>query len=266
MSARAMSLSLLLALHIAAPVSAQEFSTTRGESISQAVRRVGSGTIRLQFKARPGVCGSGQSMSYSTGQRSRRNGRDGEWESECEPGPVRVAMDVSDGAPTALRFYVGGRWGRNASAEDVGTVAAEEAGRWFVRLADTGTGKVAREAITISTLADSSTVWPTLLRIAKDDRRERELRKSAVFWLGQAASDATGALTDLVENEDGDTEVRKSAVFALSQRPNGEGVPSLLSIARGRGSPEVRRQAIFWLGQSGDSRAVAYFEEVLMKP
>jgi HEAT repeats len=256
MSARRIGLMLAAGALACAPLQAQE-------SLGQAVRRVGTGTLRMQFKARAGVCGSGQSMSFNSGSRSRHNN---EWSSECEPGPVRVAMDVNGGAPTAIRFYVGGRWGSAGDATDIGTIAASDAGAWFVRLAETGSGRVAKEAITVSTLADSSTVWPTLLRIAKDGMRERELRKSAVFWLGQAASDASAALNGLAEDEDSDVEVRKSAVFALSQRPNGEGIPMLLSIARGKLDPRIRRQAIFWLGQTGDVRAVSYFEEVLTKP
>jgi hypothetical protein len=257
MNARRMGLTFAAIALTTASMGAQE------STIAQAVRRTQNGTLRFEFKARAGVCGSGQSMSFSTRNSSRRNG---EWESECEPGPVRVAMDISNGAPTALRYYVGGRWGARGDATEVGSVAASDAGTYFVRLAENGSGKVAREAITVSTLADSSSVWPTLLRIAKDANRERELRKSAVFWLGQAASDATAALNGLVEDEDGDVEVRKQAVFALSQRPNGEGVPILLTIARGKLDPRIRRQAIFWLGQSGDPRAVSYFEEVLSRP
>ena len=234
------------------------------ESIAQAVRRVGTGTVRLQFKARPGVCGSGQSMNFMTVNTSRHKT---EWESECEPGPVRVAMDLVNGTPTTLRFYVGGRWGPAGGATDIGTVAASDAGAWFVRVAETGAGRVAREAISVSTIADSSVVWPALLRIAKDDRRELELRKSAVFWVGQAASDAVASLHGLVDDEDGEIEVRKQAVFALSQRPNGEAVPALLNIARRTTiDARVRRQAIFWLGQSRDPRAITYFEEVLTKP
>ena len=257
MTTRAIGLMLVSGVLACTPLRAQE------NSVAQAVRRMQSGTLRFQFKARPGVCGSGQSMSFSSRNQSRHNG---EWESECEPGPVRVAMDVSNGAPTAVRFYVGGRWGAAGDATEIGPVAASEAGSYFARLAETGTGKVAKEAVTVSTLADSSLVWPVLLRIAKDDRRERELRKSAVFWLGQAASDATAALNGLAEDENSDVEVRKQAVFALSQRPNGEGVPALLTIARGRLDPRIRRQAIFWLGQSGDPRAVSYFEDVLSRP
>jgi hypothetical protein len=256
MSARVMGLIFAGSVFVCTSLRAQE-------AISQALRRVNSGTIRMQFRARPGVCGSGQSMSFNSGSRSRHND---EWASECEPGPVRVAMDIEGGTPTAIRFYVGGRWGAGGSATDVGSVAAADAGAWFARLAETGTAKVAKEAIVVATLADSSRVWPNLLRIAKDEHREREVRKSAVFWLGQAASDATAALNGLAEDEDGDIEVRKQAVFALSQRPNGEGVTTLLSIARGKLDPRIRRQAIFWLGQSGDPRAVSYFEEVLAKP
>jgi HEAT repeat protein len=126
-------------------------------------------------------------------------------------------------------------------------------------------GKVARDAIVVATLADSTEVYPSLLRIAKDASREQETRKSAVFWLGQAASDATAALNGLAEDESGDVEIRKQAVFALSQRPADEAVPALLTIARGKLDPRVRRQAIFWLGQSGDPRAVSYFEDVLTK-
>ena len=256
MKTTAMGLILAASVLTCMPLRAQE-------TVAQAVRRVTTGTLRLQFKARAGVCGSGQSMSFYTSDRSRHNG---EWQSECEPGPVRVAMDISGGAPTAVRFYVGGRWGAAGVARDVGAVAASDAGAWFVKLAETASGKVAKDAIVVATLADSSSVWPSLLRIAKDANRDREVRKSAVFWLGQAASDATAALNGLADDENGDVDVRKSAVFALSQRPNGEGVPSLLSIARGKLDPRVRRQAIFWLGQSGDPRAVSYFEEILAKP
>ena len=257
MTARIVTLIWIVCAPVCTPLHAQD------SPLTQAARQVQNGTLRLQFRARPGVCGSGQSMSFNTHSPSRRNG---EWESECEPGPVRIAMDVANGAPTALRFYVGGRWSPSSSATDVGAVSAAQAGVYFARLAETGSGKLAREAVTVSTLADSSTAWPVLLRIAKDDTRDRELRKSAVFWLGQAASDATAALNGLVEDEGGDVEVREQAVFALSQRPSGEGVPALLAIARGKLDPRIRRKAIFWLGQSGDPRAVSYFEDVLTRP
>jgi hypothetical protein len=232
------------------------------DPLTDAVRRIGSGTVRVQFSARPGVCGNGQTMGFNSGGRIAR---DGAWESECDPGPVRVAMDLRDGRPVSLRYYVGGRWRGAGDATDIGTIAAAAAGPWFARLAESGAAPLATDAVVVSTLADSSVVWPVLLRIAKDGQREREIRKTAVFWLGQTVGDVTASLNGLARADDDDLEVRTSAVFALSQRPRGEGVPVLLDIARGRGDPRVWRQAIFWLGQSGDPRALAFFEEVLTR-
>jgi HEAT repeat protein len=59
--------------------------------------------------------------------------------------------------------------------------------------------------------------------------------------------------------------VKKQAVFALSQRRNGEAVQALIQVARNNRDPEVRRTALFWLGQTNDPRAVALFEEILLK-
>lgn len=246
----------VLGVTLTAPLAAQD-------AITRTMERAGTTTVRLAFKARAGVCGNGSGNSWSSG-RSERN-RKGEWESECDPGPVRVAVDVVNGTPSAIRFYVGGRWGSKGDATDAGTVGAVEAARYFGGLAEHAMGKVAREAIVVATLADSSDVSAMLLRVAKDDRREREVRKNAVFWLGQAVGDAVAPLDGLANDNDEDIEIRKQAVFALSQRPKDEAVPALIKIVHGKGDPRVRKQAIFWLGQSGDPRALAYFEEVLTK-
>ena len=60
-------------------------------------------------------------------------------------------------------------------------------------------------------------------------------------------------------------EVKKKAVFALSQLPADEGVPRLIQVARTNKNPAVRKQAMFWLGQSKDPRALAFFEEILVR-
>ena len=91
------------------------------------------------------------------------------------------------------------------------------------------------------------------------------VRSEAIFWLGQKAGKAAAAaITDRIDN-DPNTEVKKRAVFALSQMPAAEGVPLLINAARTNPNPEVRKQAMFWLGQSKDPKALAFFEEVLLK-
>src|SRR5207248_7496214 len=125
----------------------------------------------------------------------------------------------------------GGRW-RPAGSDvtDLGQVPAAQAAGLLLGIAEHGTGRAAHQAIFPSTVADSVTVWPVLLKLARDDRLEHETRSQAVFWLGQAAGDAaTKGLTELTD--DPEREIRDQAVFALSRRPADEGVPALIRIA-----------------------------------
>jgi HEAT repeat protein len=104
-----------------------------------------------------------------------------------------------------------------------------------------------------------------LIKLAQAEP-DREIRKTAIFWLGQKAGERSlKALGDVINGTDEDTEVQKQAVFALSQRPKDEAIPILIRIAKTHQNAAVRKQAIFWLGQTGDERAVDLFEEILQK-
>ena len=247
------------------------------QPLDRRVAAAPDGTVRLSFAARPNVCGDGRgsiSMDCDDGNCGHytvsvgRRDRD-EVEYDCDPGPVRVSLRISGGRVTSVRTYVGGRW-RATTADgvtDLGTVGAREAAAYFLGLAAKDSGAAAEHAVFPAILADSVTVWPDLLRIARDARLSRRTRRQAVFWLGQAAGDAaTRGLTDLVDDRATDRDVREQAVFALSQRPKDEGVPALIRIARQNPDPELRKKAIFWLGQSDDPRALALFEELLTRP
>ncbi len=103
-----------------------------------------------------------------------------------------------------------------------------------------------------------------LIETAKRDPSPH-IRGQALFWLAQkAGSRAAAAIQNAIEN-DPDVEVKKRAVFAMSQLPKDEAVPKLIEIARTQRDPAVRKQAFFWLGQSNDPRALAFFEQVLVK-
>jgi hypothetical protein len=233
------------------------------------------GTVRFSFAARPGVYGNGRNVISWDCRNGRCRHRQGnfsdmdadDWTSACDSGPVRVVLTVHAGAVTDLRTYVGGEWRPATGVTDLGTVGAREATAYLLALAAKDSGRVAERAILPAVLADSVTVWPNLLRLARDTRISRRVRRSAVFWIGQAAGDAaTRGLTDLVDDRATDRDVREQAVFALSQRPREDGVPALIRIAKENRDAELRRKAIFWLGQSDDPRALALFEELLTKP
>lgn len=234
-----------------------------GQSLSQRIARAPDGIVRMSFAAREGVCGNGRNINT----RHDRN-KDG-WYSDCEPGPVRVALEVRGGTVREVRTYVAGRWralDQDASV-DLGAVGAREAGEYFLTLAGSGRDfKGAGDPLTPAVLADSIVIWPELLRIGKESRVPMSVRRQAIFWLSQEASDeATRGLAEIAESDREDQEVRKQAVFALSQLRNGQGVPTMIRVARADRDPAIRKQAIFWLGQSGDPRAIGFFEEVLSR-
>lgn len=247
-------------------------TTVGAQDIAARVAAVGTGTVRLQFAADSGVCGNGRGnisvrrddgrttvsgTSINTGRRHAD-----EWEDDCEPGPVRVSLDVSDRRVTGLRTYVGGRW-RGQPDLELGEVPPAQAIAFLMGLVATGDARPAKDAIFPALIAEGPAPDAQLLAVAKDGDRPRDVRSSATFWLSQSAGDrAAAGLQELLD--DPDRSVREQAVFALAQRPDAESVPALIRLARTHRDPNVRRRAVFWLGQKRDPRALAYFEEVLL--
>ena len=245
----------------------------QAQTLERRISAAPDGSVRFSYAAKPGVYGNGRNMiSWDCDKGNCRNQVNGDWndrdnwDSPCDSGPVRIVLQKTGGRITDLRVYVGGEWRPNAAATDLGTVSTKEATGYLLGLAERDESRASEKAIFPAVLADSVSIWPDLLKIAKAGTITRKTRRSAVFWLGQAAGDAaTKGLTDLVDDGNEDREVREAAVFALSQRHE-EGVPALIRIARENKDPDLRRKAIFWLGQSDDPRAISLFEELLTKP
>ena len=232
----------------------------RAQSLADRAAVVGDGVLLLSFAPREGVCGDGRGNIRTGGDTYR--GRS-VWESDCEPGPVRVAAHVRSGRIVELDTYVGGRWAARSDATDLGTLEPAAAARLLLDLARTDRGEPGEDAIFPATLARGVVVWPELLEIARDDRLPTETREDATFWLGEMAGDAVaGELEELTGDDRVDLEVREAAVFALSELDGDEGIEALLRIAR-EGDPRIREKAMFWLADSGDPRALALFEEIL---
>jgi hypothetical protein len=235
---------------VAAPAGAQSLAERA---------QIRNGEVRFSYATRPEVCGSGTNIHVSRST--------DDWESDCEHGPARVVLEWRDGALVDVDTYVGGRWRpADAGVADLGTVSASAAADLLLDLAERVSGSAGDDLVFPATIADSVEVWPRLLALARNERVSSGTRKSAVFWLGQAAGDrAVADLGELAADENGNREVQESAVFALSQLRDGAGVPMLLEVARTHPDGKVRKSAMFWLGQSNDPRAIALFEEMLRR-
>lgn len=110
----------------------------------------------------------------------------------------------------------------------------------------------------------SSAAGQALIALARTGPTTR-VRGQALQWLARHASAQAGpAIADAIER-DPELEVKRRAVMALGQMPRDEGVPLLINVARTHKSTEVRRQAMQTLGQTNDPRALAFFEQILLK-
>lgn len=245
----------------AAPVRAQQPLAAR-------VAAVKSGSAQFEFASRDGVCGDGRSyirvgdsMNGSFDSNTNLN--------ECEPGPVRVVLDVSDGRIVALHEYVGVVPAARAGVTELGEVSAAEGSGYLLGLAESqGDSRVAGRAVFPAMLGRDVVAWPTLLRIAKaGGGGRRGGRHEVVFWLAQyAAAKLAGSDDPFAARgpRDGDEDgVKEQAVFALSQLRNHEGVEPLMDVARTNKDQRLRAKAMFWLGESGDPRAIDLFEQIL---
>lgn len=255
-----------------ATLAAAAFAAAAGaQDIAARARAVGDGTLRFSYAVKEGVCGNGNgNISHVNGNNRnwiKNNGVRNRSDLECEPGPARVALDVRRGQVVDLRFYVGGRWRTTEDrTEDIGTVPAPVASEYMQSLIEDGPDNLAKEAFVPAIVADAPDPYTTMLRVAKDDRRSRSIRSSAVFWLGQGAGEvATRELSNMVASDTVDREVRQQAVFALSQQRGDAAVDALIRVVRTNRDPELRKSALFWLGQTGSPKALALIEELIMK-
>lgn len=101
-----------------------------------------------------------------------------------------------------------------------------------------------------------------LISIARTDKNPR-LRAQALSSMNRKSGPkVVAAFKDAIEN-DTDISVRRRAVSSLQNMPDGEGVPLLIQLVKTTKDAEVRKQAMNSLGQSHDTRAMAFFEDVL---
>jgi HEAT repeat protein len=105
-----------------------------------------------------------------------------------------------------------------------------------------------------------------LLDVVKNDP-SREVKKKAVFWLGQVNTDAAAAaLEQMLASNTMDEEMREQAVFALMQQHSPRGQAAVRAIAQDANAPEgLREKAVFWIGQQKSPENAAFLRGLFDK-
>ena len=243
------------------------------QSLSQRVASAPDGAVQFTYAARPGVCGNGRSYYSINGSMWFGSMNDNVLRSDpCQPGPVRVVLGRAGKEIVDVDAYVGPAQPA-PGVTNLGTVPAREAAESLLSLAARVDGRPGRDAITPAVLADSATVTPQLLAIARDQSRARETRSSAIGWLNRAADERGGvtpsqlakALGEIARDENDNQQVRQSALGVLSRQENGEGIPALIDISRTTPDVWLGKQALATLARSGDPRARTYLRTAVQR-
>ena len=100
-----------------------------------------------------------------------------------------------------------------------------------------------------------------LMDIALNEREPVEMRKKALFWVGQTGGNLNqlAGLYDRMQNQD----MKEQLIFVYSQLHEAAALDQLIRIAKTEQDKELRKKAIFWLGQSHDPRAAQVLLEII---
>jgi hypothetical protein len=258
--------------------------TLAQNTLEQRVSRSPDGVVHVQFDPRPGTCGDGKDViGYRKALFAESFQSIGDWNApNCRPGPMRVALSVSNGKVTRVKSYVGGSWARTSErVTDLGTVPSSEAATYFFALIPQieGTGGRGDKSRILlpAVLADDPNALPRVISLARDEARLEETRQQAIQWIGLigdarvvpvlvafARGGGAAPAAEDIDDEGGPGKkgLATAAMAALITLENGAGVPALIDLAR-NGTSGTRGAAVFWLGQTGDPRAFATLHGVI---
>jgi HEAT repeat protein len=104
-----------------------------------------------------------------------------------------------------------------------------------------------------------------LADVARNTNENLELRKKALFWLGQR-DEMNGAEIATLYGTFTDREIKEQLIFVLSQKDDKASIDKLIDIAKREPDRELRKKAIFWLSQSDDPRVPDILASLLEKP
>lgn len=237
--------------------------TATAGPLADAVERADDGNYYFWFETKPGVWGDGHdSLTIQSDDAGHGN-----WSHRMSEGPGRVWMRIRRGAVIDVDLEVGGPEPRlRDRTTDLGQIDPAEVRTVMLDLAARTDERDLERTIVCALVTEGFDEWARLLAIARDDDRPDDLRESAIFWLGQGASEvATEGLREIVDDDDLELELREHAIFSLSQQGLDRCFEPLRKVALQSRHPQLREQAFFWLAQHDDPRVLDLLEDVLVK-
>ena len=242
-------------------------SDSPAQTLASRIASSAARSVEFSYPARPGVCGDGRTY-ISTRDNYSGNYTIGTSYEQCQPGPVRVELDLADRSVVSLRTYVGGT-AKGGAVVNLGTVTPAEAADYLITIAARADGRVGRDAIFAALLGENVDVSNRLLEIARDNSRPLETRSAAVSSLARSNTKdvdrIAAGLVQIARNEDDAQRIRSQALAALVRLDQGAGVPPLIQLANGNTTSWIGRESMSVLARSGDPRARQFLRTIVQR-
>lgn len=243
------------------------------QSLADRVTGASASAVQFTYAARPGVCGNGRTyiMTGNGNTYGNFNFNEVTRTEPCQNGPVRVVIDRAGRDIISVQTYVGAP-PAPSTAQDVGRVSGQQAADFLLDVASRTEGRVGRDAIFASSLADSVNTTDKLIAIARNKDLSRDTRRAAMSYMswsvpaGNAVpARASDAMVAIARDEADNQQVRQQALSVLSRLEHGAGIPALVELSRQQGYTWLAKESIAALSRSGDPRARAFLRTALQR-
>jgi hypothetical protein len=101
-----------------------------------------------------------------------------------------------------------------------------------------------------------------MLDVALDEKEDVDVRKQALFFVGQMRGAPVADLIALYDRMSNRV-MKEQLIYTYSQIRDATIVDKMMDIARNEKDIELRKKALFWLGQSKDPRVVKFMLEII---
>lgn len=243
------------------------------QSLADRVNGASASAVQFTFSARPGVCGNGRTYIMTGNSNIYGNFSYNEVTrtEPCQNGPVRVVVDRAGRDIIAVQTYVGTP-PTPTTAQDLGRVSGQQAADFLLDVAARTEGRVGRDAIFASSLADSSNTTDKLIAIARNQNLSRDTRRAAMSYMswsvpaGNAVpARAADAMVAIARDEADNQQVRQQALSVLGRLEHGAGIPALVELSKQQGYTWLAKESIAALSRSGDPRARAFLRTTIQR-
>jgi HEAT repeat protein len=205
--------------------------------LARRVNAAPDGLVKMQYAARPGICGDGRTFiaDNTTGSRGydvwflegmNFTTSTGDFTSRCAEGPVRLMLVVRDHRVIAVQPFVGpSSPATERPGTELGVVSASDVSRYLLDLAASGREDVARNGILAASIADSVRIAARLATMARNKSLASSVRESALKWVGRVGRreddrDAIRVARTIAEDNDDDINVRERAIRVIGEDDN----------------------------------------------